>query len=166
MARQPLTIDTFLTGAEMLFAHMRTKEADRWSVDVCKLKFVSFWTAFPEIDREQFLWACEQWIQESAGREFLKFPTWGELMASLYGTEGGLANRSYGFKAELPAFLRPTLEQLAMLPAERQTLKPHMGEAYRLLPAAGPLLLPKHVPAKGLTDAQWEAYLTGGGADA
>jgi hypothetical protein len=166
MARQPLTIDVFLTGAEMLFAHMRVREGDRWSEAVCKLKFASFKGAFPEIDREQFLWACEQWVQESAGKEFLKFPAWAELMAFLYGTEGGLANRSYGFKVELPAFLRPTPQQLAMLPKERMTLKPHQGEAYRLLPASGPLLLPKHVPAAGLTDEQWQAYLEGGGPDA
>jgi hypothetical protein len=165
MARQPLTIDVFLTGAEMLFAHLRVREVDRWSTAVCKLKFASFKGSFPDPDREQFLWACEQWIQESAGKEFLKFPTWGELMAFLYGTEGGLANRSYGFKETLPAFLRPTPQQLAMLPTERQTLKPHQGEAYRLLPAAGPLLLPSSSPAVGLTDEQWEAYLAGG-ADA
>lgn len=165
MARQPLDIDEFLAGAEMLFSHLRVREADRWSTAVCKLKFASFKGSFPEIDREQFLWACEQWVQESAGKEFLKFPTWAELMASLYGTEGGLANRSYGFKVELPAFLQPTLQQLAMLPKERMTLRPHQGEAYRLLPAAGPLLLPKHVPAAGLTDEQWAAYLEGGGPD-
>lgn len=165
MARQPLTIEVFLTGAEMMFAHLRVKEADRWSTAVCKLKFASFKGSFPEIDREQFLWACEVWVQESAGKEFLKFPTWAELMACLYGTEGGLANRSYGFKNDLPPFLRPTIAQLAMLPKERMTLKPHQGEAYRLLPAAGPLLLPKHVPAAGLTDEQWASYLEGGGAD-
>ena len=165
MARQPLTIEVFLTGAEMMFAHLRVKEADRWSEAVCKLKFASFKGSFPEVDREQFLWACEQWVQESAGKEFLKFPTWGELMASLYGTEGGLANRSYGFKQELPAFLRPTIQQLTMLPKERQTLKPHLGEAYRLLPAAGPLLMPRHTPDVGLTDEQWAAYIKGGGSD-
>jgi hypothetical protein len=164
--RQPLDIGEFLAGAEMIFAYLRVKEADVWSESIGKLKFASFKGSFPEVDREQFLWACEMWVQESAGKEFLKFPTWAELMAPLYGCENGLANRSYGFKLDLPAFLRPTPQQLAMLPKERMTLKPHPGEAYRLLPAAGPLLLPKHVPARGLTDEQWEAYLAGGGPDA
>jgi len=165
MARQPLTIDEFLGGSEMVFSHLRVKEADRWSTSICKLKFASFKGSFPEIDREQFLWACEVWVQDSAGKEFLKFPTWAELMASLYGTEGGLANRSYGFKETLPAWLAPTPQQLAELPKERTTLKPHQGEAYRLLPASGPLLLPKATPARGLTDEQWAAYLAGGGSD-
>lgn len=164
MERQPLTPEVFLAGAELLFSHLRTREGDRWSELACKLKFASFRGAFPEIDREQYLWACEQWIQATAGKEFLRFPAWGELMTSLYGCEGGLANRSFGFKADLPQFLQPSLEQEAMLPA-RQSLQPHPGEAYQVISGGRPLVALPAAGPKGLTDEEWEAYLRGEEAD-
>ncbi len=161
MERQPLTPEVFLAGAELMFSHMRVRESDRWSEMACKLKFASFRGAFPEIDREQFLWACEQWIQGTAGKEFLRFPAWGELMAPLYGCEGGLANRSFGFRAELPRYLKPTLEQLAMLPAQRQSLQPHQGEAYQVISGGRPLVALPAASPKGLTEEEWQAYLRG-----
>lgn len=162
MEREELTIKVFLTGAEMIFAFVRTRESDRWSEMVCELKFISFRGSFPEVDCAQFLWACERWTQAAAGKEFLRFPAWAELMAPIYGCEGGLANRSFGFKADLPAFLRPTPAQLAMLPQARQSLQPHQGEAYQVLaPSGRPLVaLPAAAP-KGLTEEAWQAYLRG-----
>lgn len=162
MEREELTLEVFLTGAEMLFAFVRTRETDRWSVMVCELKFASFRGSFPEVDCAQFLWACEQWIQSSAGKEFLRFPAWGELMAPLYACEGGLANRSFGFRVDLPSFLQPTLLQLAMLPTQRQSLQPHQGEAYQVLPPSGrPLVALPAAGPKGLTEEAWQAYLRG-----
>ena len=58
-----LTIETFLAVSEMVASQLRIKEADRWSANICKLKFVSFQTEFPEVNDQQFLWAAEQWIQ-------------------------------------------------------------------------------------------------------
>jgi hypothetical protein len=162
MERTPLTPEAFLAGCELLFAHVRVRESDRWGELACKVKYASFRGAFPEVDREQFLWACEQWIQGTAGQDFLRFPAWAELMTVLYGTEGGLANRSYGFKPTLPAWLQPSPQQLALLPRQPQTLKPHPGEEYRLVtPAEARPLLPPRREEEGMTDEQWEAYLRG-----
>ncbi len=63
MERAELTFDVFLQGAEMIQQQLRIKEADRWSKDICKLKFYSFGAEFPEVDCAQFLWACEKWLQ-------------------------------------------------------------------------------------------------------
>jgi hypothetical protein len=162
MERTHLTPEAFLAGCELLMSHVRMRESDRWGELACKVKYASFRGAFPEVDREQFLWACEQWIQETAGQDFLRFPTWTELMATLYGTEAGLANRSYGFKPDLPAWLQPTERQRAMLPRQAKTLRPHPGPEYQLVPPAGvqPLLPPRREEV-GMTDEQWEAYLRG-----
>jgi hypothetical protein len=119
-----LTIETFLAGCEMVFSHLRTKEADRWSSHVCRLKFYSFTTAYPEISEAQFFWAAEQWIQTTKPETFHRFPTWNELMRSLYRCEGGLANRSWGPREGLPAFLRFTEDQLLQLPPARSVLEP------------------------------------------
>jgi len=163
MARTDLTPEAFLAGCELLMSHVRMRESDRWGEMACKLKFASFRGAFPEVDREQFLWACEQWIQGTAGQDFLRFPAWAELMANLYGTEGGLANRSYGFRGSLPAWLQPTEQQRALLPRQAQTLKPHPGAEYQCFMSSGgeQSLLPPKRAEVGMTDEQWEAYLRG-----
>lgn len=119
-----LTAETFLAACEMVFSHLRTKEADRWSSHVCRLKFYSFASAFPEVSEAQFFWAAEQWIQTTKPETFHRFPTWNELMRSLYRCEGGLANRSWGPRDGLPVFLRFTEDQLLQLPPARSVLEP------------------------------------------
>jgi hypothetical protein len=169
-----LTPETFLAVADMIAGHLRLKEADRWSPHICRLKFFSFTSEFPEISEAQFMWAAEQWIQGTDASAFLRYPTWGELMAALYRTEGGRANRSWGPRDELPPFVRFKPDQLALLPTAPRPLAPPPDdrnvEAYRTVGRAGeaeaqglPLkpaeehLLPPAVP--GLTDEQWQAYL-------
>jgi hypothetical protein len=164
MEREPLTLTVFLQGAEMIQQQLRIKEADRWSPDICKLKFFSFCSEFPEVDRTQFLWACEKWLQ-ALTPGFVTFPVWAELMAPLYGCEAGRANRSYGFKSDLPGFLRPTPEQLAQLPAVPITIFPN-PDRLPLLGAAASATPPKALPPAAapsaeLSDETWEAYLKG-----
>jgi hypothetical protein len=124
MGHSQLTAETFLAACEMVFSHLRLKEADRWSSHVCRLKFYSFASAFPEVSETQFFWAAEQWIQTTKPETFHRFPTWNELMRSLYRCEGGLANRSWGPRDGLPAFLRFTEDQLLQLPPARSVLEP------------------------------------------
>lgn len=169
-----LTPETFLAVTEMIAAHLRIKEADRWSPHICRLKFHSFTSEFPEINEPQFMWAAEQWIQATEAAAFLRYPTWGELMSPLYRTEAGRANRSWGPREELPAFVRFKPEQLALLPHQPKSLAPPPDQnnidAYRTVGRAGeaeakglplapveePLLLPA---GPGLSDEQWQAYL-------
>ena len=158
-----LTPETFLAVAEMIAAHLRMKEADRWSPHICKLKFFSFTTEFPEVSERQFMWAAEQWIQ-GLKTGFTRYPTWKELMAPLYRTENGMANRSWGFKPGLPAFLAPTAKQLALLPSAPHSIAavpdPENGQAYVPFTTSElPLLPPSAAEAQGLTEEQWNQYL-------
>lgn len=160
-----LTPATFLATAEMVAAHLRIREADRWSEHVCRLKFSSFTSEFPEVSEAQFMWAAEQWIQRLDPKAFARYPTWRELMAPLYRTEAGLANRSYGFRDGLPSFVAPTAEQLAMLPRLARPLlgAPDPANADAYLPFAAdqhPLLPPPQEEALGLTEEQWQSYLS------
>ncbi len=114
--------EAFFMGCEILFSHLRLKESDRWSEGVALVKLASFTDAFPEVSDRQFLWACEQWVQAATGNGFRTVPPWRELVAPLYRQEAGLANRSWGFKPDLPAFLQPTPQQLQLLPMRPQSL--------------------------------------------
>lgn len=165
MERDPLTPELFLQGAEMIQQHLRIKEADRWAPTVCRLKFYSFRSEFPEVDGSQFLWCCEKWLQ-ALGPGFITFPVWGELMAPLYRCEAGRANRSYGFKPDLPSFLQPTSAQLAELPAVATTLFPNPDRLPLLGAAAGeappkPLLPAPAADWVAMSDEEWQAYLRG-----
>jgi len=102
-----LTAETFLAVAEMIAAQLRIKEADRWSPHICQLKFHSFTSEFPEITEPQFMWVAEQWIQGTGPDTFKRYPTWRELMAPLYRTQNGMANRSWGFREEPAVLLSP-----------------------------------------------------------
>ena len=135
--------ETFLAVAEMLASHLRLKEADRWSVPICKLKYVSFQSSYPEVNDQQFLWAAEQFVQSTSNDKFLRYPTWNELMSFLYRTENGTPNRSWGFKESLPRSIQPTREQLALMPREseslhRDTTDPQNQGAYKTFRAALP----------------------------
>ena len=162
MAAQSLTPETFLAVTEMIAGHLRMKEGDRWTPHVCRLKFHSFQSQFPEVNEAQLMWAAEMWIQSLNPAAFARFPTWRELMAPLYRTEGGLANRSWGFREDLPPFARPSAAQLAQLPPKRSMLPPPdtgNPEAYvpfevdrRELP-----LLP--MAEAGLTPRRWKQHL-------
>lgn len=164
MERTELTFEVFLQGAEMIQQQLRIKEADRWGKDVCKLKFFSFSSEFPEVDSAQFLWACEKWLQ-SLRAGFVTFPAWGELMVPLYRCESGRANRSYGFKEDLPRFLQPTAAQLAQLPAVATTMFPNPDRLPLLGAAASETppkaLPPASAPSVELSDETWDAYLQG-----
>jgi len=117
MAKQSkLSIQTFLAASEMIAAHLRIKEADRWSAQISQLKYVSFTQAYPEVSQEQFLWAAEQFVQTTTNKDFLRYPTWDELMTFLYRLENGKPNRSWGFKENLPQMCQPVPNQLALMP--------------------------------------------------
>jgi hypothetical protein len=160
-----LTPETFLAVAEMIAAQLRIKEADRWSPHICRLKFHSFTTEFQEINETQFMWAAEQWIQGLDPDKFKRYPTWKELMAPLYRTENGLANRSWGFRESLPAFARPNAEQQALLPGSPESLAappdPHNAAAYVPFQCdqQHPMLPPGHDETPVLTPQKWADYL-------
>lgn len=163
MARhRSLTPETFLAVTEMVAAHLRMKEADRWSPHVCKLKFHSFTSEFPEVNETQFMWSAEMWIQ-NCGPGFTRYPTWKELMAALYRTENGLANRSWGFRSDLPPFVAPTVQQLAMLPTKGASIAgpvdPTNAAAYTVFTATDQPLLPPATEQPVLTEEQWQTYL-------
>jgi hypothetical protein len=159
-----LTIETFLAVAEMVAAQLRIKESDRWSPHICQLKYVSFTSEFPEVSDPQFLWAAEQWLQGTGGQDFLRYPTWKELMVPLYRSENGLANRSWGFRSELPAMCRPTRDQLRLLPSAPQSAAappdPKNADAYMpFLTDELPCLPPPADEGPGLTPKKWADYL-------
>jgi hypothetical protein len=159
-----LTIEIFLSVSEMLAAFLRLRESDRWTPHICQLKYVSFVAEFPEVTEGQFVWAAEQWLQSTGGEGFLRYPTWRELMAPLYRCENGLANRSWGFRDDLPPMFLPTAEQLALLPAQPRSLAappdPQNAAAYVPFQADGlPVLPPGHDISPSLTPAKWADYL-------
>lgn len=159
-----LTIETFLAVAEMIAAQLRIKEADRWTPHICQLKFVSFTTEFPEVNDRQFLWSAEQWLQNTGGQDFLRYPTWKELMVPLYRSENGLANRSWGFRETLPPMCQPAAAQLKQLPATPRSIAaspdPHNAAAYVPFTTTElPVLPPPKEDAGGLTPKQWADYL-------
>tara|TARA_B100000700_G_C14999053_1_gene835383 strand:+ start:519 stop:962 length:444 start_codon:yes stop_codon:yes gene_type:complete len=136
---QHLKISTFLAAAEMIAAHLRIKESDRWTPQICKLKYVSFQQSYPEVNDPQFLWAAEKFVQTTNNKDFLRYPTWDELMSHIYRNENGRPNRSWGFKEDLPAKLQPNPRQRALMP---QTPKsndsapdPLLKEAYEVFKA-------------------------------
>jgi hypothetical protein len=160
-----LTIETFLAVAEMVAAQLRIKEADRWSPHICQLKYVSFTGEFPEVSDPQFLWAAEQWLQDTGGKDFLRYPTWKELMAPLYRCENGLANRSWGFRHELPAMVQPSSQQRALLPRELRSiaLPPDPANTSAYIPFhtdQHPALPPAEDLGPGLTPEKWADYLS------
>lgn len=160
-----VTIETFLAVAEMIAAQLRIKEADRWTVTVCQLKYVSFKTEFPEVTDHQFMWAAEQWLQETGGKDFLRYPTWKELMVPLYRSEGGLANRSWGFRDALPAHCFPTPAQRQLLPNQPESVlsapDPQNASAYVPFQADElPALPPGHDVSPSLTPEKWADYLS------
>lgn len=84
-------------------------------------------------------------------------------MNTLYRSENGLANRTWGFKEALPAGISPTPEQLAMLPAAPRSMvsppDPQNAAAYVPFESTELPLLPPAHPKAGLTPAKWADYL-------
>lgn len=162
---ETLSGETFLAGVEMVQQQLRIKREDHWSAAVCKLKFVSFKAEFPEVSDAQFCWACEQWIQQHSGQQFATFPLWRQLMTPLYANENGAANRSWGFKRDLPPGIAPTEAQRALLPATAKSIAgaadPQNIDAYESFRAPSSHLLPAITAASGdgLTREQWAMYL-------
>ena len=139
----------FFTCAEMIWAHLRTKESDRWNEAVALIQHHAFVSDFPEVSTTQFVWATNQWIQSTAGKEFIRFPAWRELMAPLYRVdEKGLAVRVWGMRPELAPGLQPTPEQLALMPTRRPSNQDVLAAGSDGLPMLAPtgprqpLLLP------------------------
>lgn len=163
MARRQLTAEIFMTVIDMVAGHLRLKDADRWGPQIARLKFRSFVGEFPEVSEQQFVWAAERWIQ-SLPTGFTRFPTWRELMAPLYRCENGMANRSWGFRPDLPSILAPTEEQLQLLPQQRRSIAaapdPHNAEAYVPFHVEwAPTLPPAAAEAGPLTAEVWAEYL-------
>jgi hypothetical protein len=116
------------------------------------------------VSDQQLVWAAEQWLQTTGGKDFLRYPTWKELMVPLYRSENGLANRSWGFRDSLPAMCQPTAEQLQLLPKRPMSIAsspdPHNAAAYLPFTAdEHPALPPAHDEGPGLTPARWADYL-------
>jgi hypothetical protein len=159
--------EAFTRGCRMIERHIRIRPDAAWNTEDFKLKFVSFSSDFPEVSTPQFLWACERWIQGATG-EFLRFPTWQQLMVPLYRCSGGMPIRVWGFKEDLPRSLRPTHQQLAMLPKGSASLPPDGAEnpaAYSLVMAGsdGQRLLPAAAPdSQSLSRKDWIEYLQEG----
>ncbi len=161
-----LSPETFLAACEMVFGHLRLKESDRWSPHICQLKYRSFVTEFPEVGDAQFLWAAERWVQ-SLDAGFHRYPTWNELMRFLYRCEAGIPNRSWGPREDLPAYVRFTSAQVAMMPGQPRPVAAlpaahaEEQEAYRPAPvgARGCRVPVGQGIAPGLTDDAWERYL-------
>lgn len=157
--------DTFLAGIEMVQQQLRIKRDDQWSPAVCRLKYTSFCNEFPEVNDPQFFWACEQWIQLYSSKDFAKFPTWAELMVPLYATENGRANRSWGFKRDLPELVQPTAQQQSLLPKQARSIAgaadPHNADAYQLFHSTTLPMLPSVTASSGdgLTKEEWASYL-------
>ena len=161
---EQLTPTTFLAGVELIQQQLRIKRDDRWSETVCKLKFHSFQSEFPEVNDAQFFWACEQWVQTYSAKDFSRFPVWTELMTSLYAVENGKANRSWGFKRELPKFVAPTDDQKALLPGKPRSIAaaadPHNADAYVLFDTEALRWLPPAADEeKGISKEEWAQYL-------
>lgn len=162
-----LDAETFLAGVEMIQQQLRIKRDDQWSANVCKLKYTSFLAEFPEVNNVQFFWTCEQWIQQFSAKDFATFPTWSELMVPLYAAENGKANRSWGFKGDLPSFVAPNESQIEALPSQPRSIAgvadPLNRDAYAVV--ITPRSEPQHLlPEGGLTDNgltadQWAKYL-------
>ncbi len=131
----------FFVCAEMIWNHLRSKDSDRWTSAVGVIFLHSFLEQFPEVSTQQLVWATNQWIQSTAGKEFIRFPAWRELMAPLYRCdEKGLAVRAWGVRPELPPGLQPTPAQLALMPARWHAHDP------QAVIAAGPDGLPMLAP--------------------
>ena len=162
-----LDAETFLAGVEMIQQQLRIKRDDQWSTVVCKLKYTSFLSEFPEVQSHQFFWACERWIQQFSAKDFATFPTWQELMVPLYAVENGRANRSWGFKRDLPSFVAPTDSQRDALPKQPRSIAgaadPLNRDAYKVVVTSREKpqhLLPESgLTENGLTAEQWASYL-------
>jgi hypothetical protein len=127
----------FFTCVEMIWAHLRTKESDRWAPAVALVMHRSFVELFPEVSTKQLIWATDKWIQSTAGKEFIRFPAWRELMAPLYLCDhDGMAARSRGMRPDLPPGLQPTPAQLALMPSTR----PHALDVIAASPDGLPML--------------------------
>lgn len=160
----PATLESFLASIQMLYQHLRLKEADRWTPAVARIKHVFFVEAYPEVSDRQFLWCCERWIQSTKPEAFHRLPTWDELMRSLYRCKGGKPERSWGFRDDLPPYILPSPKQVAMLPSAVAGGAPddENHEAYQVRSAPGPLLPPTNQTRQSPLERLWQQHLEGG----
>ena len=139
----------FVKGCTLVANHIRTRADCKWDEEDWKLKYASFGDDFPEVSSIQFLWACERWIQIQGAGNFLRFPTWNELMAPLYRCENGLANRSWGPKEDLPKSVRFSTDQCLLMPTRPHSIAPapdpQNAQAYEVV-GLGAKYLPQLTP--------------------
>lgn len=163
---------SFTKGCRLIDKAIRTRADASWDPEDFTLKFASFSSEFPEVNSRQFLWCCECWIQ-AQGDGFLRFPSWKQLMAFLYRTENGLANRSWGPKPDLPPLAQFSADQRRLLPAAARSVlpppDPANAEAYAVVgrgAVEGPLLpeapgrFLTHAEASALTEELWQQHLS------
>ena len=126
---------TFIICADQIQSFLRIPEDRRFVEAFLIEKYESLREAFPEVDDRMLVYACEQWMQ--VAQEFSRFPTWNELLRSLYRCDAnGTPVRHAGFKPTLPQRVQPTPQQLAMLPSRDEIDRTPPGanpEAYRIL---------------------------------
>lgn len=132
-----VTPEAFAAVCEGLHAFIRTPEKDRPHGLLAQMQHASFCNHYPEVNDLQFAYAAEEWKQATTPGEFTRFPKWDQLMAHLYRCDGnGLPVRAAGFKPDLPAYVQPTAQQLAMLPSRDEIDRTPPGanpEAYRIV---------------------------------
>lgn len=163
-AEPPATLESFLASIQMLYQHLRLKDADRWTPAVARIKHIFFVESFPEVSDRQFMWCCERWIQNTKPETFHRLPTWDELMRFLYRTRAGKPERSWGFRDDLPSYILPNPKQLAMLPSASSAAPPddENYEAYKVRTASGPLLTPSGQRHQTPLERLWQQHLTNG----
>ena len=161
----PIDAGAFTKGCRLIAKTIRVRADAQWDDEDFTLKFLSFVEEFPEVNGRQFLWCCERWIQAQTG-DFLRFPTWRQLMVPLYRTEQGLANRSWGFRDDLPNPLLPTAQQKALLPERGRSLlpapDPTNSQAYAVVGGGAPQLPPaepRGLSSKKLTTKEWREHI-------
>jgi hypothetical protein len=137
-----IPIDQFTAVCDRIHDHLRTPDHKRPQGPSLHMCHAVFCDDFPEVSLLQFAYAAERWIQSITPTEFTRFPGWNELMAFLYRCDGnGLPVRHAGFKPDLPAYVQPAPQQLAMLPPRPDCNAPEGAECpemYRVFSAPRP----------------------------
>lgn len=160
----PVSLETFLASIQMIYQHLRLKELDRWTPATARIKHFFLSDEYPNISDRQFMWACEQWIQATAPDKFHRLPTWDELMRFLFRCDARGPQRAWGFRDDLPEYIRPTSAALSLVKAGIALLAPADAEdpgAYTpVTPTAKGAMKKPAMQAPSLEDS-WAGYRAG-----